>query len=99
MDSDNSGRKSSRRWFFGLSTFVILERKYLEMLIFFILENDAKNQIDEGYGCCDYCLIGISYLIGILLLPIFVFLSIKVGFYFSKFHALPRTQISMRSNL
>ena len=31
-----------------------------------------------GFGYCDYCLIGISYLIGILLFPIFILMSIKI---------------------
>ena len=40
-------------------------------------QNDAKNTT-SSYGCCDYMLIGLSYVIGFIFLPIFIVLSIKI---------------------
>jgi hypothetical protein len=42
------------------------------------VDNDAKDDEYIGFGCCDYCLIGISYFIGLLTFPIFVIMSIKI---------------------
>jgi erythrocyte band 7 integral membrane protein len=42
------------------------------------VENDAKENVEEGFGICGYLLIGISYLIFLLTLPISVFMSIKI---------------------
>ena len=42
------------------------------------VENDAKDDEYVGFGCCDYCLIGLSYVIGFLTFPIFVIMSIKI---------------------
>ena len=46
--------------------------------LIFLVENDAKNDEYVGFGCCDYCLIGLSYFIGLLTFPIFVIMSIKI---------------------
>ena len=41
--------------------------------------NLSKNDEEHtGYGCCDYMLIGLSYVIGFIFLPIFIVLSIKI---------------------
>ncbi len=42
------------------------------------VENDAKDDEYVGFGCCDYCLIGLAYFIGLLTFPIFVIMSIKI---------------------
>jgi len=42
------------------------------------VENDAKQDESQGFGCCDYALIGLSYLIGLFTLPIFIIMSIKI---------------------
>ena len=42
------------------------------------MNNDAKDDEYVGFGCCDYCLIGLSYVLGFLTFPIFVILSIKI---------------------
>jgi erythrocyte band 7 integral membrane protein len=42
------------------------------------VENDAKDDEYVGFGCCDYCLIGLSYFIGLLTFPLFVIMSIKI---------------------
>jgi hypothetical protein len=42
-------------------------------------QDDANTkQAESGYGCCDYMLIGLSYLLGILFFPIFILMSIKI---------------------
>lgn len=40
--------------------------------------NNDVNPTSNGYGCCDYLLIGLSCLIGLLFLPIFLIMSIKI---------------------
>ena len=42
------------------------------------VDNDAKDDEYVGFGCCDYCLIGLAYFIGLLTFPIFVIMSIKI---------------------
>jgi erythrocyte band 7 integral membrane protein len=39
--------------------------------------NDTSNE-SPSYGYCDYCLIGLSYIIGIIFFPIFILMSIKI---------------------
>jgi erythrocyte band 7 integral membrane protein len=42
------------------------------------VENDAKQDESQGFGCCDYVLIGLSYVIGVIFFPIFFLMSIKI---------------------
>ena len=41
------------------------------------MEHDAK-QDESSFGPCDFILIGISYLMGLLTLPLFLLMSIKI---------------------
>jgi len=41
------------------------------------VEHDAK-QDESSFGPCDFILIGISYLVGLLTLPLFLLMSIKI---------------------
>lgn len=50
----------------------------------FIVEgSDVKNDVEEGFGCCGYILIGLSYVVFIFTLPLSLFVSIKVGLFVS----------------
>ena len=49
-------------------------------LCFFIIEVKEEREIE--YGCCDYLLIGLSFLGVILLFPIALFAAIKVNSHF-----------------
>ena len=42
------------------------------------VDHDYKHEEYEGFGCCDYALICLSYVIGILTFPIFIIMSIKI---------------------
>ena len=42
------------------------------------MENDAKENVEDGFGTCGYLLIGLSYIIFFLTLPISVVLSVKI---------------------
>lgn len=42
------------------------------------IENDASSNVEEGFGFCGYIIIGISYVLFLLTLPISIFLSIKI---------------------
>jgi erythrocyte band 7 integral membrane protein len=42
------------------------------------VDNDAKENVEEGFGLCGYMLIGISYLMFLLTIPISCFMSIKI---------------------
>ena len=33
---------------------------------------------NSGFGFCDHCLIGLSYVIGIIFFPLFILMSIKI---------------------
>jgi hypothetical protein len=40
--------------------------------------NDAKENVEEGFGLCGMLLIGISYIIFFLTFPVSIFLSVKI---------------------
>ena len=66
--------KSNNVWDYSIVVFSLLN-EYI--FLFCIVEDDLQNN-QTSYGCCDYALIGLSYVIGILFLPIFLFMSIKI---------------------
>lgn len=53
------------------------------ILCFIVQGSDVKNDVEEGFGCCGYILIGLSYVVFIFTLPLSLFVSIKVGLFVS----------------
>ncbi|CAF0820442.1 unnamed protein product [Brachionus calyciflorus] len=43
-----------------------------------LMDVDAKNNVEEGFGCCGVVLIGLSYIIFVFTLPFSLFVSIKI---------------------
>jgi hypothetical protein len=40
---------------------------------------DAKDNVEEGFGCCGYLLILMSYILFAITLPLSLFVSLKVS--------------------
>lgn len=53
------------------------------ILCFIVQGSDVKSDVEEGFGCCGYILIGLSYVVFFFTLPLSLFISIKVGLFVS----------------
>lgn len=56
----------------------LLKNNCIMQKIILNLVNDAKENVEEGFGICGMLLIGISYVIFFLTFPISIFLSVKI---------------------
>lgn len=43
-----------------------------------MIQGETKSDVEEGFGCCGYVLIGMSYLLFVFTLPFSLFVSIKI---------------------
>ena len=84
MDMEHSEQKPNNRCnlIFGCQIFNIFFCYKVKIFFYFQIIVDANDNVSEGFGCCGYLLIGISYILCVVTFPISLIFCIMVTTYF-----------------